>query len=129
MFFSIVGLGRTGEIVKETVSMNVNEEEEPVVFETPGAKLQKLRDELQQQIAQKRLELWKQKHEKGDVPLVENESDVIQSDEKDILDDEEEEDFEMTESENSDDDDNEDDMEVQEEQENNLPFLDEEVKY
>jgi hypothetical protein len=69
--FSIVGVGGKGEIVTETVSMNVDEDEEPAMVETPGAKLQKLRKELQLQMAQKRLELWKQKHEQGECLTIE----------------------------------------------------------
>lgn len=106
--------------------MNVDEEEEPAVFENAWCQTSKTQRRVATANRTKRLELWKQKHEKGDVPLVENESEVTEPDEKDILDDEEEEDFEMTESEDSDDDNDEGEME---QDENNLPFLDEEVKY
>ncbi|EFA06121.1 hypothetical protein TcasGA2_TC008964 [Tribolium castaneum] len=104
----VLGVGKGGEIIKETVSMNVDdEEEEPPLVETPGAKLQRLREELQVQMAQKRLEMWKQKQDQGDILVSEKKlEDEDGNTEKDILDDEDEE-FEMTESESEEEEDEE----------------------
>lgn len=55
-----------GDILKEEVDMNVESDEEgPVVEEKPGAKLKKLKEELQRQMEQKKAELWQQKATKG----------------------------------------------------------------
>ncbi|RZC32724.1 claspin -like [Asbolus verrucosus] len=99
---NVVGVGSGGEIIKETVSMNVDEEEQPATVETPGAKLQKLRVELQNQMAQRRSELWKQRQEQGDCLATEKKMSDEQETEKDILDDDDEEEIEMTESESED---------------------------
>lgn len=49
-----------GEVHNETVGMSLEPEE--IIDETPGAKFKKLREELQNQIAQRRSEQWLQKH-------------------------------------------------------------------
>lgn len=110
--------------------MNVDEEEEPVLVETPGAKLQRLREELQIQMAQKRLEMWKQKQEQGDCFITEKKIDECEDNkEKDILDDEEEE-FEMTESESDEEEDEEEDYDLKPEKPKlKSAFIDEEVNF
>lgn len=51
-----------GEVHKQTVTLSTEPEEQPVnLVEKPGAKHQKLRGELQQQILQRRSELWQHK--------------------------------------------------------------------
>lgn len=57
---SVINLSQ-GEVHRETVAMSVDPEEEPPVSEKPGLRLQKLRNELQSQIAQRRSEMWQQK--------------------------------------------------------------------
>lgn len=49
-----------GQVHNETVAMSLEPEEQ--IEETPGAKLKKLREDLQNQIAQRRSEQWLQKH-------------------------------------------------------------------
>jgi hypothetical protein len=125
-----VGVGGKGEIVTETVSMNVDEDEEPAMVETPGAKLQKLREELQLQMAQKRLELWKQKHEQGECLTIEKKDNGDCQKEKDILDDDDEEEFEITDSEEMDEDEDEEDDSLQlEKPKVKSAFINEEVRY
>jgi len=64
--FSVVTVEPGGDILKEEVAMHVESDEEgPVVEEKPGAKLQKLKEELQRQMEQKKAELWQQKAAKG----------------------------------------------------------------
>ncbi|KAF2898057.1 hypothetical protein ILUMI_08118 [Ignelater luminosus] len=96
-----------GEVHRETVAMSVDPEEEPPVSEKPGLRLQKLRNELQSQIAQRRSEMWQQKFqplcskdENGENCDHEEKSDCG-ADEDNILDDEDE--GELTNSESSDD--------------------------
>lgn len=53
-----------GEICKETIALTSEQKEEPVILlEKPGAKLQKLRNDLQHKIAQRRSELWQQRQQ------------------------------------------------------------------
>lgn len=62
-----------GEILKETVSVYVDEEAPVVVMEKPGAKLNQLRNVLQCQIAQRRSLLWQQKQQEATEECDENE--------------------------------------------------------
>lgn len=52
-----------GEISKEKVVVEADEEVPIVAMEKPGAKLNKLRHELQNQINQRRSLLWKQRQQ------------------------------------------------------------------
>ncbi|KAJ8925628.1 hypothetical protein NQ315_009472 [Exocentrus adspersus] len=94
---SIISI-ESGEIHKETVAMKLDDENEAMVIEEkPGAKLQKLRNELQSQMAQKRSEMWQKKstQELSRENKPEKEQDDAVND--DYLDDEEEE-IEISES-------------------------------
>lgn len=62
-----------GEILKEKVTVFVEEEAPVVVMEKPGAKLNKLRNELQCQIAQRRSLLWQQRQQEAAEECDENE--------------------------------------------------------
>lgn len=112
--------------------MKLEDSEVAVVEEKPGAKLQKLRGELQSQMAQKRSELWQKKATKQigteETNLEEGEKEYCGMDD-DILDDEEEE-MEMTESSEE-----EEDVEDEEEEETDCEnlkkksvFIDEEAE-
>lgn len=82
-----------GEIHKEVLNMTVDGEE--VVSEVPGVRLKKLREELQNQMAQKRTEQWQQKMipNKNNEENIENSNSINEEDEEDFeeMSDEEEE--------------------------------------
>lgn len=98
--YSVINASQ-GEIHKEVITLPHDEEETPaIVNEKPGAKLQKLREELQVKILQQRAEMWhkkKQQAEETKIDDIEGESEQKDGFEDKILDDEEEE--ELTESE------------------------------
>ncbi|CAH0551255.1 unnamed protein product [Brassicogethes aeneus] len=93
-----------GEIHKETLAMNVDDEDTSVVEEKPGAKLQKLRDKLQNQMALKRSEVWQKKFQKniGNESKEDEKPDYEENADDELLDDEEEEELSESESENED---------------------------
>lgn len=55
-----------GQIHKETLALKVddNEDEDMAPLEKPGVRMQKLRIELQHQMAQRRSDLWREKQTK-----------------------------------------------------------------
>ncbi|XP_060536035.1 claspin [Cylas formicarius] len=61
---SIVTVESGGDIHKETVAMNVDDGNNPEIEQKPGAKLKKLRQELQSQMAQRKSIIWQQKSSK-----------------------------------------------------------------
>ncbi|KAH1014426.1 claspin isoform X1 [Dendroctonus ponderosae] len=121
---SIVSVERGGDIRKEEVAVNVDSDEEDlVVEEKPGAKLHKLKVDLQNQMQQKKAELWQQKAAKGlRAGALTSEG---QENEEDVLDDDEEE-TEMTDEEETDED-LEDDVDMREKSRKKSDFLDEEA--
>lgn len=50
-----------GEVHKEQINVTIDADDVTVVDEKPGLKLKKLREELQNQMAQRRSEQWQQK--------------------------------------------------------------------
>ncbi|XP_018573516.1 claspin-like [Anoplophora glabripennis] len=122
----------SGEIHKETVAMKLEDESDlTAVEEKPGAKLQKLRIELQDQMAQKRSEWWKKKtteqsnNEKTNTDEGENED--CGPDDDDILDDEEEE-MDITESSEEEEEEVEENDHVDREEKKKSIFIDEEAE-
>ncbi|XP_050294813.1 claspin-like isoform X2 [Anthonomus grandis grandis] len=95
---SIVTVESGGDIHEEEVAVNVDSDEEAAeVEEKPGAKLHKLKEELQKQMEQKKTEIWRKKAAKGiRGGLFGSEEGEEETEEKYIFDDEEEE---MTEEE------------------------------
>lgn len=125
MFVCSVINASQGEIRREVLTVPVEEEEEaPVVCnEKPGAKLKKLREELQSKILQQRAEFWQKKREQASVENeVEDEKDGF---EDAILDDEDEE--ELTESEEEEEEEI-DDVIIKEKARKKSAFVDEEAE-
>lgn len=127
IFFSVINASQ-GEIRKEILTVPVEEEKTPaVVNEQPGAKLKKLREELQNKILQQRTELWQKKQQQV---REENETMRDGEDEKDgfeneILDIEEEEELTETEEEEEEE---EDDVEIYEKPRKKSAFVDDEAE-
>ncbi|XP_065168149.1 claspin-like [Atheta coriaria] len=115
----IMCVSQGGEIHKEKVAMKIEDHEEPAIEEKPGVKYQKLRNDLQTQMAQRRNEVWKEKQARLQAEKEANADDDVYKDERedcgidDILDDEEEE-FSNA---GSDEEDEEDDADGEEEDE------------
>ncbi|XP_044744111.1 claspin-like [Coccinella septempunctata] len=86
-----------GQIHRETLSLKMEENEDADMkpLEKPGVRMQKLREELQYQMAKRRSDLWREKLiKKNDCEKLDGDTDNDEKfDTKDILDDEDEEDF------------------------------------
>ncbi|KAG5890226.1 hypothetical protein JTB14_028767 [Gonioctena quinquepunctata] len=86
---SIVSV-QSGEIHKETVDMTVDDDDDPrEIEEKPGAKLQKLREELQNQMALQRLEI-RQKKATPNLTLADEDKDIYDGEKSDCESSEEE---------------------------------------
>ncbi|KAL3288108.1 hypothetical protein HHI36_002558 [Cryptolaemus montrouzieri] len=119
-----------GKIQKETLALSVEEvdEESTAPLEKPGVRLQKLREELQHQIAQRRSELWKEKQSNKSESNQEDRQEDDKSDYEidNILDDDEEE--EITDSEEEDEDLEENDCDMSEKKETKSAFVEDEAE-
>lgn len=95
-----------GEILKEKVVVNADDDNKIEIIEKPGVRLQKLRNELETEITKRRSELWKERISKKDEIDEDdrNENDDKKSYYDDILDDEEEEEITDDEADSIDDD-------------------------
>ncbi|KAL1512938.1 hypothetical protein ABEB36_002437 [Hypothenemus hampei] len=125
---SIVTVESGGDIHKEEVAMNVDSDDELMVIEEkPGAKLQKLKEDLQKQMEQRKSEIWQQRAKKN----IEDETKANEEKEgfeADILDDEDEEEY-LTEEEITDEEElEEDDVSLKDKKEKKSMFLDEEAE-
>ncbi|XP_030763518.1 claspin-like [Sitophilus oryzae] len=128
---SIVTVETGGDIHKETVAVNVDEDDKDITLEEkPGARLMKLKEDLQNQMAERKSQIWQQKAAKGMGKTEEidesNKEQIV--DEYDILDDEDEEDVEMTDEEYSEDEIDENDVEMKDKPKKKSEFLDEEAE-
>ncbi|XP_056639001.1 claspin [Diorhabda sublineata] len=125
---NIVNVEIGGEINKETVAVHVDDEDDTVIEEKPGVRLQRLRNELQNQIAQQKQQLWENKTKK-EVKNVLEDDDPYQDERSEcgiddpILDNDEEE--EMTESSENED---EEDKITEEPKRKTSEFIDDEVE-
>ncbi|XP_028135625.2 claspin isoform X2 [Diabrotica virgifera virgifera] len=126
---NVISVESGGEIHKETVAIHVDDDEDTAIEEKPGVRLQKLRNELQSQIAQQRYQHWQNKSTKEVI----NDTEDPYKDEKSecgaddaILDDDEEE--EMSESSEDEIDDENDERENEfETQQKKSAFIDDEA--
>ncbi|XP_017784255.1 PREDICTED: claspin isoform X2 [Nicrophorus vespilloides] len=100
---NITSVSGDGDIHKEKLAVKIDGPDEPEINERPGVRMEKLRNDLQIQMAQKRAEMWKQRvkppTKDEDMDTYEGERDSCGADD-DILDDDEEE--ELTETEDED---------------------------
>nr|XP_023017060.1 claspin-like isoform X2 [Leptinotarsa decemlineata] len=94
----------SGEIFKETVDMNVDDDDPVDIEEKPGAKLQKLRGELQNRMSEQRKKMWQKKINaeptSADKDPYDGEKSDCESGDRILDDDEEEEMSESSEEEN-----------------------------
>ncbi|CAG9837231.1 unnamed protein product [Diabrotica balteata] len=126
---NVISVESGGEIHKETVAIHVDDEEDTAIEEKPGVRLQKLRNELQSQIAQQRYKHWQNKSGRE----VKNDTEDPYKDEKSecgaddaLLDDDEEEEM----SESSEDEIGDEDDEIENEvetQQKKSAFIDDEA--
>ncbi|CAG9813451.1 unnamed protein product, partial [Phaedon cochleariae] len=119
----------SGQIHKETLAMNVDDEDDPTEKEAkPGAMLMKLKSELQDQIKQHRSEIWKKKAVSNDIQEkdpYEGEKSECGGDDDGILDEDEEEEM----SESSEEEEEEDEgNEEQSTEKKKLAFIDDEAE-
>lgn len=121
-----------GNIEKEVVFMEIDDDNSIDVQEKPGVRLQRLRNELQDQIAKRKSEIWQNKSTKPSEKLQngECEDEPLKSDyeaDVDILDDEDEE--EMSESsEDEEETDDEENGKSAEKEKKKSAFIDEEAE-
>ncbi|XP_072390290.1 uncharacterized protein Claspin [Diabrotica undecimpunctata] len=126
---NVISVESGGEIHKETVAIHIDDDEDTAIEEKPGVRLQKLRNELQSQIAQQRYKHWQNKSSRE----VKNDTEDPYKDEKSecgaddaILDDDEEEEM----SESSEDEIGDEDDEIENEvetQQKKSAFIDDEA--
>ncbi|KAF7279020.1 hypothetical protein GWI33_007661 [Rhynchophorus ferrugineus] len=96
---SIVTVESGGDVHKEKVAMTVSDDEDTAPEEKPGARLHRLKEDLQNQMALKKSEIWQQKASKG----IKISGDIGSTEENscqdEFLDDEDEEEMELTDEE------------------------------